>query len=364
LLSQSGKEEKIFCEDGSQRLYHNVAKNSVFSFVIGQTTCNAPGYSPIDFTSLGVLCSLVYDQNRKKPVEVISQKPMEYKLSCTQDGSELRVDARIKVLSSQFQGSLFCIFVQFVDANKKIIPELSVYSQPVRVRSKIKPVSSLGGIVADTPSSSVCSPQKRAPSHLLGMPALKRGRKVNSPDSNSPVIKSESFDDDGGDISSISRILQTLARIETRQIEQQTFMENLSLNKRISSRSASSLSGDSPDHTPSDFNAAHLVSSELLSTSNLEGTPVNTNEQCFQHPSVVKQDDSFSEQFLRLMTTFSVMSDTEKQQQLSIIQSYANERQHHAMVSLMNSFLQPNQQVSSSSFDVDDDCDTFGPPMY
>lgn len=373
LLSQSGKEEKLFCEDGSQRSYHVVVKNGVFSLVIGQTAKNTSGSSLIDFSNLGVICTLVYDQNRQKPVEVLSQKPMEYRLSSLQNGNELRVDARIKVLSSQFQGSLFCIFVQLVDADKKIIPDLCVFSHPIRVRSKIKPVCSENAAVG---SASVHGPQKRVFSHIVCSPALKRGRKTVTKDCSADLsnrIKSEPCDDAAGESNAMARILQALSRIEMRQIEQQTLMDNLALNKKSTVRSSSdrtsSLSCDSPDDIPNDFHTTatqHPGSDPLLAPNTAGFVPGVNQQSYFENPSVVSpSEDSFAEQFLRLMSSFVLMPDTEKQEQLSMIQNYASENQQHAIMTLINSFLQSCQQTSQEevapfaglSFDNDDDDD-------
>jgi len=367
LLNQTGHEEKLFCEDGSQRSFHNVAKNAMFSLVIGQTTNNPPGTPLIKFSNLVVVCTLVYDQNRQKAVEIISQKPMEYKLTSLQGGTELRVDARIRVLSSQFEGSLFCVYIQMLDKDRNVIPELSLYSHPIRVRSKIKSASASaaaaaasaasGNVFDSTPSSFVVnnnSPRKRSLLNLFGgMPSPKRMRPMNS--SNSPVVKSEVCDDEACDasspdspMSSMARVLEMLNRIESRQLQQQSYMESVFSSKKDSSSTHSSSSScGSPEDGSNVFQG---VSSSPLSGGDNAAT-VDLSYQCVE-PSPSRQvPSSFGEQFLHLMDVFSKMSDMEKQEQLYVIQNYASEKEHHSMVSLFSSLSHPVVDRFPSSCD-------------
>jgi len=345
LLSQTGQEEKLFCEDGSQRSFHNVAKNGIFSLVIAQTTNNPPGTPLIKFSNLVIVCTLVYDQNREKPVEAISQKPMEYKLTSLQGGTELRIDARIKVLSSQYEGSLFCVNVQMYDKDRNAIPDLCVYSNPIRVRSKIlKPGAAAAatpyGNVLDSPPTSVHSPRKRPVPNALVMPSSKRMRTMARDGTSSSVVKSEFCDDDVNDASASSqllRVLQTLNRIEARQLEQRTYMESIIVKKEPVSSSSSC---GSPDST-SPLSAAE-------STSVVVG-----EEPARQAPS------SFGEQFLRMMDVFSRMSDTEKQEQVFMIQSYASEIEQHSMFSLLGALTQSVGHYPQQSSSVNDEEPSF-----
>jgi len=353
LVSQTGHEEKLFCDDGSQRAYRNVAKNSVFSLVIGQNTKETP---LIDFSNVGVICSLVYDQNREKPVEIISQKPMEYKINPVQNKNEIRVDARIKVLSSQFGGSLFCILVQIVDNNKNAIPSLSVYSHPIRVRSKLRSslpaVSVPKGNALQTPSSpSPVSAMKRPMVEpFVGMSPVKRGRqmtKESSRDACSPIVKSEFVDEDQNDT---SRILEALSRIEARQMQQQALMEQFAMNKNSSC--------GSPEAVP---NAVNSVSSSVLPP-----FPPMADTQCYPcvHAPEREASLSFSEKFLNLMVMFSQMSENEKQEQLCFIQNYANQKEQHAMYTLFNSLSSsssssPQQDVQPVTSDSDTPSSTY-----
>jgi len=364
ISSQTGKEEKILFEDGSQRLFHHVAKNAVFSITISQRVNKTPKSSLINFFNLGVVCALVFDQKRQKPVEAMTVKPMEYKLIPSQNGRQLRIDARIKVLSSQYEGSLFCIYIQMVDENKNPIPDLCLFSHPIRVRSKVKPsVSYSSGRIQDLPSSSssVPSPQKRILQHpscvstpaSLMPPPLKRGRQMMQPndafDTSSP-IKSDICEDDVSELSPsspMSAALQALRRIEERQMQQQSFFEALAMNKafpvapQLSLDQASSSCG-SPDEVPADYQPSHPSAS----------SPFTVNPSPSEGSSGETQT-SFCEQFLHLLTVFSQMSDIDKQQQLYIIQNHADENQRRSVVSLMSSLYQRDvPQVDSSFGDV------------
>jgi len=349
LLSQTGIEEKVFCDDGSQRFYITVAKNAMFSMTIGQHITDeddtSDGTPVIRFADMGVICTLVYDQNPQKQIDVISQKPMEYKLTTLQGGSQIKIDARIRVLSSQYESSLFRIHIQMLDKDKNIIPDLSLYSHPIRVRSKIKPQTSTTTTTTTTtsvPLDSPCliSPQKRSSlSCVVSSPCAKRGRFLTS-DTDVPV-KSEFCDEEEQIIDSpLARVLEALNRIESRQIEQQTYLENLSGHKNLSS--VTSLS----DHTsscssPNDF-TTQFGESPLLPSSDA-GTVIGSNLSGPRpHPV------SFCDHFLHLLSVFSRMSANEKQEQIYLIQNSANMDELHSSLYLLNSL----SSIANSSISV------------
>ena len=371
---------QLFCEDGSPRLFHNVAKNGVFSLMISQTMSNG---SPLfKFANMAVQCTLVYDQNCQKAVEIISQKPMEYRLTPMLGGTQLKVDVRIKVLSSQFGGSLFRIFIQFLDRDKRPIPDLTLYSHPIRVRSKLKSAShaassaaASSGTVADTPSSTVPSPQKRSWPQLLGIipgrknghptaaapPPLKRERRAMKQElveTCSPMVKSEDFDEEFVPQSQASLMLQLLSRIEKRQIQHEHLLEHMAQNTKVggvhsASEQSSSPSFGSPDEAPSDY---HSINSSLLTPSPQNrssaaavapSSSAGCGEQaCYaSHQAGLETGQlSFSEKFLNLMTEFSQMSDETKQAHVYMIHNYADAKQQQSIYSLLDSLATPSRQ--------------------
>jgi len=347
LVNQTGRTDTLFSEDGTPLVYHNVAKNSLFSFVISQTTSSGMNAPLINFTNMAVQCTLVYDQNRQKCVEIISQKPMEYKLIPMLGGSQLRVEARIQVLSSQFGGSLFRIYVQVLDKERHVIPDLTLLTQPFRVRSKIKPMNpakvSRSSLLR---TSSVATPAKRPGTQLpvsipgpstvgmSGLPPVMKHKRVSvkqePAESCSPVVKSEFYEDEPAAPSQMSLVLQMLSRIEKRQIH---YMERVG---------SSSLYG-SPEEVPSDYQAvpSSVMPSPFTSTcSSSSAHSGHSGEQvCYaSHPV------SFSDQFLHLLTMFSQMPDEQKQENLYIIQNLIDDKQRQSVIPLLNTLASPLEQ--------------------
>jgi len=332
LLSQGGQEEKRCYEDGSLRSYHNVAKNVSFSLVIGQK--NSTGTPLIQFGNLGVRCTLVYDQDRSKTVEVLSQKPMEYKVSTLRNGTQLKVDARIKVLSSQLECSLFCIHVEMFDSSNSAVPELSVYSQPIRVRSKVKSSAAVAAAAAAAASGSVLespncevSPKKRPSSSNYGAPAVKRERMSprdqmdsSSQSRSSSDICEDDLNNESAVMSQMSLVLQALDRIEQRQ---QRFMDQSVANKKF----VGSPSYGSPDNVSPDFQSEACVSTT--------------------QPHV-----SFSCQFMQLLSEFSQMPEHEKQAAVGVIQNSVNADQVQSLFWMLEPFTTtastPVQQIVKS----------------
>jgi len=304
LISQSGVEDTVFDEHGAPRVIKTVAKKGVLVMRIGQL--RDPVTPPMDFTKYGVCCTLVLDQNRQMTVESLSS-PLEFKLQTSQGGAELRVEARVNVLSSQYERSFFCIHVQLKDEFGNPVPGASVYSQPFRVRSKVKSSES----VANTPN--VHSPRKR---NLPGLPPLssaKRARQDVSVQQQQPA--NDSF---------MMQVMQALERIENRQIQaEQTLAE----------RTPTEHTSVSSYGSPSSLCESHV------------SPTTTTYAQQFQVPT-----GTFSQQFLQLMSIFSGFSDLEKQSQVETIRNTATAKEQNAvsMLTGLLNFVEPNVKSDPS----------------
>ena len=339
---QTNKQTKqLFAEDGSPRVYHNVIKNGVFSFVVGQAPVVPEQKTPaVSFASTGVHCTLVYDHNWQKTVDGITQKPMEYKLVPLSDGSQLRIDARIRVLSSQLGGSLFRVLVQLLDKDKRPIPDYTILSQPIRVRSKIKTVhpQKAARSGARRPLEAAARPQEAAP-------AMKRQRQALSGLAATAKAAEEPAEvpDDEGDHedeleellgaateagaanTSAALVMRALARIEKRQQQQQQYLDNLMVVASTPKRMLPQTPSDTTSLQSSCATPEELASDVQLTS------PVDA-----RIPQTHLQQPPFSAQLLRLMDMYDGMTEEEKQEQLGLLQSAATARQSQNMAAVLS----------------------------
>lgn len=321
----------------------------MFSFVVGQVPASPAQKTPaLSFATTAVNCQLVYDHNCQKIVDGITQKPMEYKLVPLADGSQLRVDARIRVLSSQLGGSLFRVLVQLLDKDRNPIPDLAILSHPVRVRSKIKTTHAQHSQQQPQQQlqKAVRRPSPTAARHQE-KPAMKRARQaIAAPaaatkaaeEPAEALLSSEGDEDDdmeellgaataaGTAHTSTALVMRALARIEKRQQQQQQFLDNLAVVASTPKRML--------PQTPSE--AASLQSScatpeEALSDFQLT-SPVDARLPQQQPQQVAP----FSVQLLRLMDLYDGLSEQEKQEQLGLLQSAATVKQSQNMAAVLS----------------------------
>jgi len=141
------------CEDtvetkGEHKQAHVVVKNSPFCLTFGfhQQQPHHPPY-PLDLHKYTLDVKLVYDEpgedGTEKEVDFVKSKPLVIKQTISQSGNKLTLEARIKVLTSQLEDSLFKIVMRLLDpnysSNNNSQPQqfiASVYSCPIKVISK------------------------------------------------------------------------------------------------------------------------------------------------------------------------------------------------------------------------------------
>jgi len=319
LLSQTGVEETVHDDHGIPRVIKTVAKKGTFTLRIGQV---ADSSAPlIDFSKCGVCCTLVLDQNRQMSVESLST-PLEFKVQSCQAGTELRVDIRVNVLSSQYERSFFCVLVQLKDQTGSIIPGASLYTEPFRVRSKVKLSDPSSCSVVNTPNAIVHSPRRRTYSTIANVPNAKRPRQDLL-----GVLKSDAYRNNVAQTANDSfmvQVLQALGRIEERQIQaQQTFSEAISVDKRPSPSS-------STDHTS-------------VSSYESPDNPCDSHVPC----------TSFCQQFLQLVNIFSGLSDLEKQQQVEAIRNTASPREQNEISLLLGHLQYTEPSVKQETLEED-----------
>ncbi|KAF2075675.1 hypothetical protein CYY_002988 [Polysphondylium violaceum] len=123
--------EEKFSKNGVQKNVHVVVKNN--PFILTLTLLD----SSLNFHQLTPEVQLVYDSESLKEVDSATVKPLEYKTRANEEGDQLTVELRIKVLSSQLEDMLFRAKVKIVDPRtRKEMSGLSVITHPIRVVSK------------------------------------------------------------------------------------------------------------------------------------------------------------------------------------------------------------------------------------
>ncbi|EFA78178.1 putative transcriptional regulator [Heterostelium album PN500] len=123
--------EEKFSKNGVQKNVHVVVKNNPFLLTLTLLD------NSLNFHQLSPEVHLVYDSENLKEVDSATMKPLEYKTRANEEGDQLTVELRIKVLSSQLEDMLFRARVRIVDPRtRKEIAGLAVVTHPIRVVSK------------------------------------------------------------------------------------------------------------------------------------------------------------------------------------------------------------------------------------
>ncbi|KYQ89542.1 putative transcriptional regulator [Tieghemostelium lacteum] len=131
LAQQTCLVEEKFSKNGVQKNVHVVVKNNPFLLIVNLLDPS------LNFHQLSPEVHLVYDSESLKEVDSATVKPLEYKTRSNEEGNELTIELRIKVLSSQLEDMLFRAKVKIIDPRtRKEIPGLFVITHPIRVVSK------------------------------------------------------------------------------------------------------------------------------------------------------------------------------------------------------------------------------------
>jgi len=133
LLAQTSSAQEKFSSNGVQKVVHNVIKNHPFTLRVGLNSD-----STLNFNQLTPEAHLVYDaEGPEKEVDFVKSKPLEYFTHTNDKGDQLFVQIRIKVLSSQHEDMFFRVkVINFLNSTKELIPNMTIYSQPIKVISK------------------------------------------------------------------------------------------------------------------------------------------------------------------------------------------------------------------------------------
>lgn len=136
LVKQTSLSEEKLTRFGQVVDVHVVVKNSPF-----QVISRVRGVA-VNLHHFSHDLKLMYDMEEEKEVSWVKQKPVEYKTSISEDGSQISLEAiKIKVLSSHHEDNLFRLRLSMWDPNNEAI-NFVVVSHPIKVISK--PLKSRG----------------------------------------------------------------------------------------------------------------------------------------------------------------------------------------------------------------------------
>jgi len=131
ISSQKTHSEEVITKNGIQKTVHMVVKNSPFHIVIASSN------NCIDFNRTAFDASLVYDCEGLKEVDFVKNKPLEFKPTPNESGTQLDCEIRIKVLSSHHEDQLFKVKIQgYHPITKEEVPNMAMYTFPIKVISK------------------------------------------------------------------------------------------------------------------------------------------------------------------------------------------------------------------------------------
>jgi len=124
--------EEVISKNGIQKNLHIIVKNSPYHLHIGST-----GLPRVDFSKVAFEAYLLYDCEGLKEVDYVKVKPMDFKSTPSDNGQQLDVELRIKVLTSQHEDMLFKVKIQgYNPATREELPNLTLFTPSIRVISK------------------------------------------------------------------------------------------------------------------------------------------------------------------------------------------------------------------------------------
>ena len=139
VVQKQGCDEKRSIVNG--RPVHTVVKNAPFVLQLALNH-NSPKPDSVNLSRLQFHTALVYDADEppyNKEVDFVKVKPVEHKAKVSGQGTQILLEVRLKVLTSQHENSFFRVKITAVLAqnnSEQYSPELVVYSDAIKVMSK------------------------------------------------------------------------------------------------------------------------------------------------------------------------------------------------------------------------------------
>lgn len=128
-----------------------VVKNTPFCITVGSSD------GKFDFSAAKMEASLLYDSEERKPVPFLQKLPLEYFTHVNATGDQVTIEFRIKVLTSQYEGSLFLLKIDSYNEKRTI----TAISESIKVVSKPEQIRRLKQNSPQIKSESIAPAKKR-----------------------------------------------------------------------------------------------------------------------------------------------------------------------------------------------------------
>jgi hypothetical protein len=143
-----------YARNGITKDCHNVVKNSPFTIHLTSSD------RKFDFSNSNFECVLLYDSAEHKPIPFLQKLPLEFCVHRSPtSNTEITLEFRLKVLSSQFENSLFLI--KITATNKETQQTASIMSAAIRVVSKPEQIRRKKESLQKAPPELSSTPQQR-----------------------------------------------------------------------------------------------------------------------------------------------------------------------------------------------------------
>eukprot|EP01103_Thecamoeba_quadrilineata_P005312 TRINITY_DN15128_c0_g1_i1.p1 TRINITY_DN15128_c0_g1~~TRINITY_DN15128_c0_g1_i1.p1 ORF type:complete len:428 (-),score=94.10 TRINITY_DN15128_c0_g1_i1:33-1316(-) len=170
LLKQTSSSQERISINGLQKSVHVVVKNAPFVVQIALTNQHFMNQF-LDLNNFTFDAVLLYDSEgpQEKFVDYVKVKPVDHKPTVNENGDQVTIELRIKVLTSQHENSFFRVKIFLLDPNTGMPfhPSLVVFSEPVKVISKPEQVKKKAPAPAASSSTNANNSKKRNVNDLL-----------------------------------------------------------------------------------------------------------------------------------------------------------------------------------------------------
>jgi hypothetical protein len=151
VIKQGSLHQDKTSKNGVTKNMHMVVKNTPFCITVGSSD------SSFDFSTAKMEASLLYDSEERKAVPFLQKLPLEYFTHLNASGDQVTVEFRIKVLTSQYEGSLFLLKIEATNDKGTI----STISESIKVVSKPEQIRRLKQAAPQIKSETVTPAKKR-----------------------------------------------------------------------------------------------------------------------------------------------------------------------------------------------------------
>eukprot|EP00029_Vermamoeba_vermiformis_P012811 TRINITY_DN776_c0_g1_i1.p1 TRINITY_DN776_c0_g1~~TRINITY_DN776_c0_g1_i1.p1 ORF type:complete len:360 (+),score=92.81 TRINITY_DN776_c0_g1_i1:81-1082(+) len=151
IVKQGSLHQDKTSKNGVTKNMHMVVKNTPFCITVGSSD------GKFDFSAAKMEASLLYDSEERKPVPYLQKLPLEYFTHLNATGTEVTIEFRVKILTSQYEGSLFLLKIDAINSKGTV----TAISEPIKVVSKPEQIRRLKSNTPQVKAESLAPAKKR-----------------------------------------------------------------------------------------------------------------------------------------------------------------------------------------------------------